>query len=115
MEKPTTEQIQFLLACRRDVRQDDGFWQDFLCKFHQQQSEFPDRRRSGAQVAKWIYGAVTIYTLVTVISLLLPRGVVVKSAPVPHASYQVIQAPVPLVAEPPKSAEPESSAGRTFQ
>ena len=114
MEKPTVEQIRSLLASRRDVRQEEGFWQDFLCKFHHKQSELPDRRFSSARVMKWVYGAVIGYSMVTVISLLLPRGVVVESPPVSPASYQIIQAPVPAAVEPPKSAGPESSAGRAF-
>lgn len=114
MVKLTVEQIRSLLASRRDARQDDGFWQDFLCEFHRKQSELPDRRFSSVRVMKWVYGAIIVYTLVTVISLLLPRGVVVKSAPVPPASYQMIQAPVPAAVEPPPPTVPESSAGRAF-
>ena len=37
----------------------------------------PARRLSSGRMMKWVYGAIIAYTLVTVISLLLPRGVVV--------------------------------------
>ena len=37
--KPTVEQLENLLALRRDERPEEGYSQDFLCEFHHRQRE----------------------------------------------------------------------------
>jgi hypothetical protein len=108
--KPTFEPLETLLALKRDERPEEGYWQDFLCEFHQRQ-----RERSVAQSgfsnlmsrfsawfadlgpSKWAYGAGLAYATVTVAFFLTPRGVEVENAPASPVNYQVVPAPAPTV------------------
>ena len=110
--KPSVEQIGNLLALKRDERPEEGYWQDFLCDFHQKQRERTVSKATFAGFmswlsssfsdlgpAKWAYGVGVAYASVAAVFLLNPRDPVRENlAPVP-ASYQVVPAPAPPVIE----------------
>lgn len=112
--KPTVEQIGNLLTLKRDERPEEGYWQDFLCEFHQKQREqavknsgFVGFFRSlaakwsdvgspiGDQGRKWLYGAGVAYAAVTVAFLVMPREVRKVNQPASPASFQVVPPPAP--------------------
>jgi len=106
--KPTIEQIGNLLALKRSERPEEGYWQDFLCEFHQNQRELAVKesvmtsflgRVSGwfseMGPSKWAYGAGLAYAAVTVAFFLTPREVVKENTPVTPVNYQVVPAPGP--------------------
>ena len=53
--KPTIEQIGDLLALKRNERPEEGYWQDFLCEFHQNQREQAVKKSAVSQ----FFGNVT--------------------------------------------------------
>jgi hypothetical protein len=105
--KPSVEQIENLLALKRHERPEEGYWQDFLCEFHQRQREQAVLKsglsdffsRISAWFAdlgpsKWAYGAGLAYATATVVFFLTPQGVKVQHAPASPVNYQVVpQAP----------------------
>lgn len=106
--KPTVEQIGNLLALKRDERPEEGYWQDFLCEFHQNQREqavkksamvsFMDRVSawfSDVGPSKWAYGAGLAYAALTVAFILAPRDGVREAAPATPIKYEVVQPPAP--------------------
>jgi hypothetical protein len=109
--KPSVEQLENLLALRRDERPEEGYWQDFLCEFHHRQRERAvlktgpralfDRVSawmSDASPSKWAYGAGLAYATVTVAFFLMPKdGAVDHSTPASPVNYQVMPAPAPAV------------------
>lgn len=108
--KPSVEQIGSLLALKRHERPEDGYWQDFLCDFHQSQREQAVRKSgpmsfvgrlsgwfSDLGPSKWAYGAGLAYATVTVAFFLTPRGVDVEKTPAAPVNYQVVPAPAPPV------------------
>ncbi len=108
--KPSVEQLENLLALRRDERPEEGYWQDFLCEFHHRQRERVVMQ-SGPQAffnkvsawisemspSKWAYGAGLAYATVTVAFFLMPRNAEVENAPASPVNYQVVPAPAPTV------------------
>lgn len=77
--QPSVEQLENLLALRRDERPEEGYWQDFLCEFHHRQrqqtaersgfSGFMERISSWVSdlgPSKWAYGAGLAYATATV-------------------------------------------------
>jgi hypothetical protein len=103
--KPTLEQLENLMALRREERPDEGYWKDFLCEFHQRQREEAARKPGIVLLfdrakdwfgnlgpAKWAYGAGLAYAAVFVGALMTPKNPGVEhsipTAPVNH------QAPV---------------------
>ena len=110
--KPSVEQIGNLLALKRDERPEEGYWQDFLCEFHQSQREQAVRKSglmsfvgrasewfSDLGPSKWAYGAGLAYATLTVAFFLTPRDVVKEGAPVTPVNYQVVPAPAPPTVE----------------
>lgn len=108
--KPSVEQIGNLLALKRHERPEDGYWQDFLCEFHQTQREQAVKKSglmsfygrvsgwfSDLGPSKWAYGAGLAYATVTVAFFLTPRGVEVENTPAAPVNYQVVPAPAPAV------------------
>ena len=108
--KPSVEQLENLLALRRDERPEEGYWQDFLCEFHQRQRERAAEQSglkgffnkactwiSDLGPSKWAYGAGLAYATATVVFFLVPRGVEVENAPASPVNYQVIPTPAPTV------------------
>ena len=107
--KPSVEQLENLLALKRYERPEEGYWQDFLCEFHQRQREQVSLK-SGLMSffsgfsnwfadlgpSKWAYGAGLAYATATVVFFLTPRGVDVDSAPTAPVNYQVVPATPPL-------------------
>jgi hypothetical protein len=108
--KPSVEQLENLLALRRDERPEEGYWQDFLCEFHQRQ-----RERAAVQSglkgifgkvsawisdlgpSKWAYGAGLAYATAAAAFLLTPKGVEFdKTAPQP-VKFEVLPTPAPAV------------------
>lgn len=103
--KPLADPLANLLALRRHERLDEGYWQDFLCEFHQTQREqavkqfrlagflrrvlvwFPDLGSF-----KWAYGVGLGYALVAAVMLLVPRVEEKENTLVSPVSYQVIPA-----------------------
>jgi len=95
--KPTVEQIGELLALRREERPDAGYWQDFLCEFHQKQREEAAGHLGLAGIfgraaawfsdigpSKWGYGAGLAYASVAVVALLFPKDPgVERMTPIP--------------------------------
>ncbi len=105
--KPTVEQIGELLALRRDVRPEAGYWQDFLCEFHQKQREEAVRSSGIAGLfgrvsawfadigpTKWGYGAGLAYATVTMAFILPPSRVIKEGTSGIPVSYQVPSAMV---------------------
>lgn len=101
--KPTVEQIGNLLALKRDERPEEGYWQDFLCEFHQGQREravmksglkgFLERTSawfSDVGPSKWAYGAGLAYAALMIGFILTPREVAKDTAPVTPVNYQVV-------------------------
>jgi hypothetical protein len=110
--KPSVEQIGNLLALKREERPEEGYWQDFLCEFHQHQREQAVRKSGLMSLAgrftewfsdlgpsKWAYGAGLAYASLTVAFFLTPRDVVKEGTPVTPVNYQVVPAPVPPTVE----------------
>ncbi|MEO7101535.1 MAG: hypothetical protein ABI162_19450 [Luteolibacter sp.] len=108
--KPSVEQIGNLLALKRHERPEDGYWQDFLCEFHQTQRERAVKRSalmsfagrvsgwfSDSGPSKWAYGAGLAYATVTVAFFLTPPKAGVENTPMAPVNYQVVPAPAPAV------------------
>lgn len=112
--KPTLEQIGDLLALKRDERPEEGYWQDFLCEFHQNQREqavktsgFTDFFKNltvrfsdlgpniGGMSAKWAYGGGLAYAALTIAFFLTPPKVEKENTPASPVNYQVVPAPAP--------------------
>jgi hypothetical protein len=85
--KPTLEQLENLMALRREERPDEGYWKEFLSEFHQRQREEAVRKSgllgkledarnwfTNLGPSKWAYGAGLAYAAVTIGFLTLPRG-----------------------------------------
>lgn len=110
--KPSVEQIGSLLALKRQERPEEGYWQDFLCEFHQNQRE-QAARKSGPMdflrrvsnwfgevgPSKWAYGAGLAYAAATVAFFLTPPGVDTEKSPVAPVNYQVVPASTPAVGQ----------------
>ncbi|MGD9417904.1 MAG: hypothetical protein Q7R22_003110 [Verrucomicrobiota bacterium JB025] len=108
--KPSVEQIENLLALKRDERPEEGYWQDFLCEFHHRQREEATAKSGLANLtdristwlsdlgpSKWAYGAGLAYATVTVAFFLTPRGAEIHNGPTTPVNYQVVPAPAPTV------------------
>ena len=104
--KPSVEQLENLLALRRDDRPEEGYWQDFLCEFHHRQRERAVVKSKLANFfgrvavwfsdlgpSKWAYGGGVAYATVAALALLMPRGVDVENIPASPMNYQVVPAP----------------------
>lgn len=104
--KPSIEQLESLLATRRDESAPDGYWEDFLREFHHRQ-RLQEVRQSGVAAcfarisdwiselgpAKWAYGAGAVYAAAAIAFLLTPRGVDVENHhPVP-VGHEIISGP----------------------
>lgn len=107
--KPSVEQLENLLALKRYERPEEGYWQDFLCEFHQRQRQRATVKStltgffgtvSGWFVdlgpSKWAYGAGLAYATATVVFFLTPRGVDVETAPAAPVNYQLVPAAPPV-------------------
>jgi hypothetical protein len=101
--KPSVEQIENLLALKRHERPEEGYWQDFLCEFHQRQREQAAKKSGIADFvgrisawfadlgpSKWAYGAGLAYATATVVFFLTPKGVDVQHAPASPVNFQVV-------------------------
>jgi len=110
--KPTVEQIGNLLALKRHERPEEGYWQDFLCEFHQKQREQAAKKSgltnffsqagewlSEMSPSKWAYGAGLAYAAVMVAFFLVPREPAKPTTPVTPVNLQVIPAPAPPALE----------------
>ena len=106
--KPTVEQIGALLALKGNESPDAGYWQEFLCEFHQNQREKAIKSSairnlfeslsmwfSDVGPSKWAYGAGVAYASVTVAFFLMPREAARENSPVSPVSYQVVPASTP--------------------
>ena len=107
--KPSVEQLENLLALKRYERPEEGYWQDFLCEFHQRQREQATMKSglvnafgglttwfADLSPSKWAYGAGLAYASVAAFALLSPRGVDVQTAPPAPVNYQVVPAAPPV-------------------
>jgi hypothetical protein len=107
--KPSVEQLENLLALKRYERPEEGYWQDFLCEFHQRQRQQATEKSglmgffSGLSTwfadlgpSKLAYGAGLAYATATVVFFLTPRGVDVETAPTAPVNYQVVPAAPPV-------------------
>jgi hypothetical protein len=110
--KPTIEQIGDLLALKRHERPEEGYWQDFICEFHQNQREQAVKKSSLTNFfsqasawfsdigpSKWAYGAGLAYAAVTVAFFLVPREPAKQNMPVTPVNFQVVPAPTPPALE----------------
>jgi len=112
--KPSVEQLGSLLALKREERPEEGYWQDFLCEFHQRQREAAVKRWTPASLwnratdwfgdlgrAKWAYGAGLAYASVAAMGLVAflvyPRAADVRGTPMVPVKHEVAPAPVPPV------------------
>ena len=106
--KPPAGQLESLLALKRQERPEEGYWQDFLCEFHQRQREQAAvksgfamwfsrvaEKLSEMKSSKWAYGAGLAYAAVTVAFFLMPKSDGLKQVPTAPVNYQVVPAPVP--------------------
>ena len=106
--KPSVEQIGSLLALKRHERPEDGYWQDFLCDFHQNQRELAVRKSglmsfasrisgwfSDLGPSKWAYGAGLAYASIAAFALLTPKEAAVQKMAPSQINYQVVPAPAP--------------------
>ena len=125
--KPTVEQLENLLALKRHERPEEGYWQDFLCEFHQRQRERAVKKVSVAGwlsrvsewlaeqgPSKWAYGAGMAYAAATIAFFLIPRGVELEHTPAAPVNYQVVPAPAPTIEQLDQldlSPETQGSAG----
>lgn len=103
---PSLEQLETLLALKRDERPQDGYWRDFVVDFHQRQRTQTVGRTGLKGVmakagdwfgqfgaARWAYGAGMAYACATVIFFVFPReaeNVVPAATPV---KYEVLPVP----------------------
>jgi hypothetical protein len=107
--KPTVEQLENLLALKRQERPEEGYWQDFLCEFHHRQREqavmksgiagFAQRVNdwiSGMSPSKWAYGLGLAYATAAVAFFLTPRGVEYDHTAPQPVKYEVVPAPAPV-------------------
>lgn len=107
--KPSVEQLENLLALKRYERPEEGYWQDFLCEFHQRQRQRATVKSTLAGFfstisswladlgpSKWAYGAGLAYATATVMFFLTPRGVDVENAPATPVNHQVVPAAPPV-------------------
>lgn len=105
---PSVEHIGKLLALKRHERPEEGYWQDFICEFHQNQREQAVKQSglmsflgrasdwfSDIGPSKWAYGAGLAYTSVFAFALLSPPAVNREIVPFTPVNYQVIPAPSP--------------------
>ena len=106
--KPSVEQLGNLLALKRDERPEEGYWQDFLCEFHQNQRE-QAVKKSGLMTfvgrvsewfsdlgpSKWAYGAGLAYAALMLSFVLTPREAGKESTPVTPVSFQVVPTQAP--------------------
>lgn len=110
--KPTVEQIENLLAQRRDERPEEGYWQDFICEFHQKQRERSVKgygfsaffsRISGwfteVGPSKWAYGAGVAYATAAIALLVVLRDSKEEQVAPTPVNFQVIPAPEPPAIE----------------
>ncbi len=110
--KPSVEQLGNLLALQRDERPEEGYWQGFLCEFHQTQRERVVEKSglmnglgrisawfSDLGPSKWAYGAGLAYAAVTVAFFLTPRDVEKENTPASPVSYEVVSPPTPPAVE----------------
>lgn len=117
--KPTIRQIGDLLAIKRDERPEEGYWEDFLCEFHQNQREQAVKTSAlprffgnvsgwfaGMGASKWAYGLGLAYAAVTVAFFLTPSEVVKEASPVSPVNYQVVPAPTPPAVVQPDALKP---------
>lgn len=107
--KPTVEQLESLLALKRHELPEEGYWQDFLCEFHQRQRQHA-LSQSGVSAlvarvsgwfadlgpSRWAYGAGLAYAAATIAFFLIPRGVEVEHAPAAPVNYQVVPVAPPI-------------------
>lgn len=104
--KPSVEQISSLLSQRQNVRQEEGYWQDFLKEFHHNQrieanaesstEAFFGKIRSWfseVSPSKWAYGAGLAYATATVAFIFIPRGGEIQPLPTAPVNHQVVPAP----------------------
>ena len=110
--KPSVEQIGNLLALKRDERPEEGYWQDFLCEFHQSQRE-QAVRQSGLMSfvgrasewftdlgpSKWAYGAGLAYASIAAFALLNPKVADVPTMVPTQINFQEVPPPAPLKVE----------------
>lgn len=107
--KPSVKQLENLLALKRYERPEEGYWQDFLCEFHQRQRQQATVKSGFMNVlsglatwfadlspSKWAYGAGLAYATATVVVFLSPRSVDVETAPPAPVNYQVVPAAPPV-------------------
>lgn len=110
--KPSVEQLGNLLALKRDERPEEGYWQEFLCEFHQNQREQAVKKSglmsglgrisgwfSDFSPSKWVYGAGLAYAAVTVAFFLTPRDVLKENSSASPVNFQVVPAPTPPAVE----------------
>jgi len=100
--KPSIERIGSLLALKRTERPEEGYWQDFLCEFHQRQREEVAKRRTFSGLcerttdwfselggAKWLHGAGLAYAMLMAALLVIPRGVEVEVVPLVPVNHRM--------------------------
>jgi len=103
--KPSVEQIGSLLALRRDMRPDEGYWQDFLCEFHHRQRQQAVKKAgimkyveafsswlSDLGPAKWAYSAGIAYASITAAFLLMPKEAEKEDLPAAPVRHEVVPA-----------------------
>lgn len=104
--KPSVEQLENLLAEKRHETPGEGYWQDFLCEYHQNRRERA-WQKSGATAwitrlvegmkemgaSKWAYGTGLAYAAIMIGFLLAPRGADVEKDSSTPVKYEVLSTP----------------------
>ncbi len=108
--KPSVEQLENLLALKREERPEEGYWQDFLCEFHHRQRK-QAVKQSGLMgfggrfthwfrdigPSKWAYGAGLAYASIAAAVLLTSREVGVENPVSSPVNFEVVPAASPAV------------------
>jgi hypothetical protein len=105
--KPSVEQLENLLALKRHERPEEGYWQDFLCEFHQRQRQQAEVQSglmrfltpifawfSDLSPSKWAYGAGLAYASVAAFALLMPKDVELENTAPSPVNFQVVPSPI---------------------
>jgi hypothetical protein len=124
--KPSVEQLESLLALKRNELPEERYWQEFLVEFHHRQRQRAASQSGLACLAarvsewfsdlgpsRWAYGAGLAYAAATIAFFLIPRGVVVEYAPAAPVNYQVVPLaqPIEQLEQLDLSPETQGSAG----
>jgi hypothetical protein len=108
--KPSPEQIGSLLALKRYESPREGYWDNFICEFHQNQRQLVSNKTGIADKAfsittwfsslgpsKWVYGAGLAYATVIAALMINPKTASVEQMQSAPVNYEVAPVAAPPV------------------